>query len=146
MSEFKTFSQKPADVTRRWVLIDAKDATLGRISTAIAKYLIGKYKPTYTPHVDGGDYVVVINAKELVVTGAKETDKMYYRHSGFPGGLKEAQLKALREKSPESIIEEAVKGMLPKNKLSPERMARLRIFPGAEHDHAAQKPEKVEVK
>ena len=146
MSEFKTFSQKPADVTRRWVLIDAKDATLGRISTAIAKYLIGKYKPTYTPHVDGGDYVVVINAKELVVTGAKETDKMYYRHSGFPGGLKEAQLKALREKSPESIIEEAVKGMLPKNKLSPERMARLRIFQGAEHDHAAQKPEKVEVK
>jgi large subunit ribosomal protein L13 len=146
MSEFKTFSQKPADVTRRWVLIDAKDATLGRISTAIAKYLIGKYKPTYTPHVDGGDYVVVINAKELVVTGAKETDKMYYRHSGFPGGLKEAQLKALREKSPESIIEEAVKGMLPKNKLSPERMARLRIFPGAEHDHTAQKPEKVEVK
>ncbi len=146
MSEFKTFSQKPADVTRRWVLIDAKDATLGRISTTIAKYLIGKYKPTYTPHVDGGDYVVVINAKELVVTGAKETDKMYYRHSGFPGGLKEAQLKALREKSPESIIEEAVKGMLPKNKLSPERMARLRIFQGAEHDHAAQKPEKVEVK
>lgn len=146
MSEFKTFSQKPADVTRRWVLIDAKDATLGRISTAIAKYLIGKYKPTYTPHVDGGDYVVVINTKELVVTGAKETDKMYYRHSGFPGGLKEAQLKALREKSPESIIEEAVKGMLPKNKLSPERMARLRIFPGAEHDHTAQKPEKVEVK
>lgn len=146
MSEFKTFSQKPADVTRRWILIDAKDATLGRISTAIAKYLIGKYKPTYTPHVDGGDYVVVINAKELVVTGAKETDKMYYRHSGFPGGLKEAQLKTLREKSPESIIEEAVKGMLPKNKLSPERMARLRIFPGAEHDHTAQKPEKVEVK
>ena len=99
MSEFKTFSQKPADVTRRWILIDAKDATLGRISTAIAKYLIGKYKPTYTPHVDGGDYVVVINAKELVVTGAKETDKMYYRHSGFPGGLKEAQLKALRKKA-----------------------------------------------
>ena len=96
--------------------------------------------------MDGGDYVVVINAKELVVTGAKETDKMYYRHSGFPGGLKEAQLKALREKSPESIIEEAVKGMLPKNKLSPERMARLRIFSGAEHDHTAQKPEKVEVK
>ena len=146
MSEFKTFSQKPADVTRRWVLIDAKDATLGRISTAIAKYLIGKYKPTYTPHVDGGDYVVVINAKELVVTGAKETDKMYYRHSGFPGGLKEAQLKALREKSPESIIEEAVKGMLPKNKLQAERLKRLRIFAGAEHSHAAQTPEKVEVK
>ena len=146
MADFKTFSQKTADVTRRWILIDAKDATLGRVSTEIAKYLIGKYKPTYTPHVDGGDYVVVVNASELVVTGAKETDKMYYRHSGFPGGLKEAQLKTLREKSPESIIEEAVKGMLPKNKLAAGRMARLRVFPGEEHTHTAQTPEKVEVK
>ena len=146
MADFKTFSQKPADVTRRWILIDAKDATLGRVSTEIAKYLIGKYKPTYTPHVDGGDYVVVVNARGLVVTGAKETDKMYYRHSGFPGGLKEAQLKDLREKSPESIIAESVKGMLPKNKLAADRMARLRVFPGAEHDHTAQTPEKVEVK
>ena len=142
----KTFSQKTADVNRRWILIDAKDAPLGRLSTEIAKYLIGKYKPTYTPHVDGGDYVVVVNAKELVVTGAKETDKMYYRHSGFPGGLKEAQLKELREKSPESIIQEAVKGMLPKNKLAADRLQRLRIFPGEAHDHTAQTPEKVEVK
>ena len=146
MADFKTFSQKPADVTRRWILIDAKDATLGRVSTQIAKYLIGKYKPTYTPHVDGGDYVVVVNARDLVVTGAKETDKMYYRHSGFPGGIKEAQLKELREKKPEMIITEAVKGMLPKNKLAAERLARLRVFPGEEHDHTAQKPEKVEVK
>ena len=146
MADYKTFSQKPADVTRRWILIDAKDATLGRVSTQIAKYLIGKYKPTYTPHVDGGDYVVVVNASELVVTGAKETDKMYYRHSGFPGGIKEAQLKELREKKPELIISEAVKGMLPKNKLAADRMARLRVFPGAEHNHTAQKPEKVEVK
>ena len=146
MADFKTFSQNPANVTRRWILIDAKDATLGRVSTEIAKYLIGKYKPTYTPHVDGGDYVVVVNAKELVVTGAKETDKMYYRHSGFPGGLKEAQLKELREKSPESIIQEAVKGMLPKNKLAAGRMARLRIFAGSEHDHTAQTPEKITIK
>lgn len=146
MAEFKTFSQKTADVTRKWVLIDAKDATLGRVSTQIAKYLIGKYKPTYTPHIDGGDYVVVVNARELVVTGEKETDKMYYRHSGFPGGLKEAQLKELREKSPESIIQEAVKGMLPKNKLAADRLNRLRIFAGSEHDHTAQTPEKVEVK
>ena len=146
MADFKTFSQNPANVTRRWILIDAKDATLGRVSTEIAKYLIGKYKPTYTPHVDGGDYVVVVNAKELVVTGAKETDKMYYRHSGFPGGLKEAQLKELREKSPESIIREAVKGMLPKNKLAAGRMARLRIFAGSEHDHIAQTPEKITIK
>ena len=146
MADFKTLSQNPANVTRRWILIDAKDATLGRVSTEIAKYLIGKYKPTYTPHVDGGDYVVVVNAKELVVTGAKETDKIYYRHSGFPGGLKEAQLKELREKSPESIIQEAVKGMLPKNKLAAGRMARLRIFAGSEHDHTAQTPEKITIK
>lgn len=146
MADYKTFSQKPADVTRRWILIDAKDAPLGRVATQIAKYLIGKYKPTYTPHVDGGDYVVVINAAEAVVTGAKETDKIYYRYSGFPGGIKDAQLKEVREKFPERIIEAAVKGMLPKNKLAAERMARLRVFTGAEHDHAAQKPEKVEVK
>ena len=127
----KTFSQKTSDVSRRWVLIDAKDATLGRLSTEIAKYLIGKYKPTYTPHIDGGDYVVVINAADVTVTGAKETDKIYYRHSGFPGGIKDAQLKEVREKFPERIIEMAVKGMLPKNKLSPDRMARLRVFPGS---------------
>ena len=142
----KTFSQKTADVNRRWILIDAKDAPLGRLSTEIAKYLIGKYKPTYTPHVDSGDYVIVINAAETIVTGAKETDKIYYRHSGFPGGIKDASLKEVREKFPERIIENAVKGMLPKNKLSPERMARLRVFAGSEHSHSAQSPEKVEVK
>ncbi|MBC7764628.1 50S ribosomal protein L13, partial [Microbacteriaceae bacterium] len=131
---------------RRWILIDATDAPLGRVSTEIAKYLIGKYKPTYTPHVDGGDYVVVINAKDVPVTGEKETDKIYYRHSGFPGGIKDAQLKEVREKFPERLIENAVKGMLPKNKLSPLRMARLRVFAGPEHDHTAQTPEKVEVK
>lgn len=142
----KTYSQKTSEIERRWILIDAKDATLGRLSTQIAKYLIGKYKPTYTPHIDSGDYVVVINAAEVPVTGAKETDKIYYRHSGFPGGIKDAQLKEVREKFPERIIEAAVRGMLPKNKLSPERMGRLKIFAGSEHTHAAQKPEKVEVK
>ena len=142
----KTYSQKTSEIERRWILIDAKDATLGRLSTQIAKYLIGKYKPTYTPHTDGGDYVIVINAAEVPVTGAKETDKIYYRHSGFPGGIKDAQLKEVREKLPERIIEAAVRGMLPKNKLSSERMARLKIFAGSEHAHAAQKPEKVEVK
>jgi large subunit ribosomal protein L13 len=146
MADYKTFSQKTADVSRRWILIDAADAPLGRVSTEIAKYLIGKYKPTYTPHVDGGDYVVVINAKDVPVTGEKETDKIYYRHSGFPGGIKDAQLKEVREKFPERLIENAVKGMLPKNKLSPLRMARLRVFAGPEHDHTAQTPEKVEVK
>ena len=142
----KTYSHKTSEIERRWILIDAKDATLGRLSTQIAKYLIGKYKPTYTPHIDSGDYVIVINAAEVPVTGAKETDKIYYRHSGFPGGIKDAQLKEVREKFPERIIEAAVRGMLPKNKLSSERMARLKIFAGSEHAHAAQKPEKVEVK
>lgn len=146
MADYKTYSQKTAEVSRRWILIDATEAPLGRVATTIAKYLIGKYKPTYTPHIDGGDYVVVINAKDLVVTGEKETDKIYYRHSGFPGGIKDAQLKEVREKYPERIIEAAVRGMLPKNKLSPERMARLKIFAGSEHAHTAQKPEKVEVK
>ena len=142
----KTYSQKPAEVSRRWILIDAKDATLGRIATEVAKYLIGKYKPTYTPHTDGGDYVIVINAKEAVVTGNKETDKVYYRHSGFPGGIKDATLAEVRAKFPERIIEEAVKGMLPKNKLQAERLKRLRVFAGDEHAHTAQTPEKVEVK
>jgi large subunit ribosomal protein L13 len=142
----KTYSQKPSEVTRRWVLIDAKDLPLGRLSTAITKYLIGKYKPSYTPHIDGGDYVVVINAAEVPVTGNKEEAKIYYRHSGFPGGIKDATLREVREKFPERIIENAVKGMLPKNKLSPERMKRLKVFPGSEHAHTAQTPEKVEVK
>lgn len=142
----KTYSQKPSEVTRRWILVDAKDAPLGRLSTEIAKYLIGKYKPTYTPHIDGGDYVIVINAQETVVTGDKELQKMYYRHSGFPGGIRDARLEEVREKFPERIIENAVKGMLPKNKLSPERMKRLKVYPGAEHAHAAQTPEKITIK
>lgn len=142
----KTYSQKPTEVTRRWILIDAASAPLGRVSTEIAKYLIGKYKPTYTPHIDGGDYVIVVNAKDTVVTGNKETGKVYYHHTGFPGGIKDATLAEVREKFPERIIENAVKGMLPKNKLQAERLKRLKIYAGAEHNHAAQTPEKVEVK
>lgn len=142
----KTYSQKPSEITRRWILIDAADAPLGRVATQISKYLIGKYKPTYTPHMDGGDYVVVINAEKAVVTGNKETGKVYYRHSGFPGGIKDATLAEVREKHPERIIAAAVKGMVPKNKLAAERMKRLRIFAGTEHAHTAQTPEKVEVK
>lgn len=142
----KTYSQKPSEVSRRWILVDASDAPLGRVATQIATYLTGKYKPTYTPHIDGGDYVVVINAKDTVVTGDKEKQKIYYRHSGFPGGIKDARLEEVREKFPERIIEAAVKGMLPKNKLSPERMKRLKVFVGSEHAHTAQSPEKVEVK
>jgi len=142
----KTYSQKPSEVSRRWILIDASDATVGRVSTQIAKYLIGKYKPSYTPHIDGGDYVIVINAKDAVFTGNKEEEKKYYRHSGFPGALKEATVAQVREKHPERIIEAAVKGMIPKNKLAAERMKRLRVFAGSDHSHTAQTPEKVEVK
>lgn len=146
MVNAKTFSQKPADVTREWFLVDASELSLGRIATIIADKLIGKNKPTYTPHVDGGDYVVVINAENVKVTGEKETDKVYYRHTGFPGGIKDATLAEVRERAPERIIEAAVRGMLPKNKLSADRMARLKIFAGSEHAHTAQTPKKVEVK
>lgn len=146
MVNAKTFSQKTADVSREWFLVDASELPLGRIATIVANKLIGKSKPTYTPHVDGGDYVVVINAEKTVVTGDKETGKIYYRHSGFPGGIKDATLAEVREKFPERIIEAAVKGMLPKNKLSADRMGRLKIFAGAEHAHTAQQPKKVEVK
>lgn len=142
----KTFTLKPADIKRSWVLVDASETPLGRLSAAIATRLIGKYKPTYTPHVDDGDYVVVINADSLVVTGDKETAKTYYRHSGFPGALKERSLKEQRAQNSAAIIEAAVKGMLPKNKLAPERLARLRVFGGSEHAHEAQKPVKLEVK
>lgn len=142
----KTYSQKPSEITRRWILIDASEAPLGRVATVIAKHLIGKYKPTYTPHMDGGDYVVVINAKNTIVTGDKEEGKVYHRHSGFPGGITSETVRERREKYPERIIEAAVKGMLPKNKLAADRMARLRVFAGNEHAHTAQTPEKVEVK
>ena len=145
MVNAKTYSQKPSEVSRRWILIDASTAPLGRVSTAIAKYLIGKYKPTYTPHIDAGDYVIVINAKNVIATGDKEVAKKYYRHSGFPGGITEASLAEMRVKHPERIIEIAVKGMIPVNKLTAERMKRLRVFAGAEHTHIAQTPEKVEV-
>jgi large subunit ribosomal protein L13 len=141
----KTYSQKPSEVTRRWILIDASTAPLGRVSTVIAKYLIGKYKPTYTPHIDGGDYVVVINAEKVVVTGEKETDKKYYRHSGYPGGISDESLSEVRTKYPERIIEASVKGMIPRNKLAAERLKRLRVFPGADHTHGPQTPEKVEI-
>lgn len=142
----KTFSLKPADINRAWVVIDASQVPLGRLASLVATRLIGKYKPTFTPHVDDGDYVIVVNADKLVVTGNKEDAKTYYRHSGFPGGLKERTLKEVRELNSSLAIEQAVKGMIPKNKLAPERLARLRVFGGTEHTHAAQKPVTLEVK
>lgn len=145
MAMFKTYSQKPSEVNRRWIVLDASTAPLGRLANIAAKYLIGKYKPTYTPHIDGGDYVVIINASKAVVTGNKELDKKYYRHSGYPGGIKEASLAEVRAKRPERLVEEAVKGMIPRNKLAAVRLKRLRVFAGENHDHVAQNPEKVEV-
>ena len=142
----KTFSLKASDVAHEWVVVDASTAPLGRLASFVAVRLTGKYKPTFTPHVDDGDYVVVVNAEKIVVTGNKETAKVYYRHSQFPGGLKERTLKEARELNPAAILEKAVKGMVPKNKLAPERLARLRVFAGAEHTHEAQKPVKLEVK
>ena len=137
----RTYSQKPTEVNRRWILIDASEAPLGRVATQIATYLTGKYKPTFTPHTDGGDHVVVINAKNVVVTGNKETGKIYYRHSGFPGGIKDATLAEVREKFPERIIEAAVKGMLPKNTLGRKQLTKLKVVIGPTHGHDAQKPE-----
>ena len=145
MVNAKTFSLRTEDVSRSWYLIDAADAPMGRVATEIARLLIGKSKPTYTPHVDNGDYVVVINAADVKVTGAKETDKKYYRHSGFPGGISDMSLGEVRTKYPERIIEMAVKGMIPHNKLADERLKRMRVFASSEHTHTAQTPQKVEV-
>lgn len=139
----KTYSQKSSEIKREWYLIDASTLPLGKLAVVIADKLMGKSKVTYTPHIDNGDYVVVINAKNLKVTGNKMTDKMYYRHSGFPGGLTELKLEEVIEKDPSVAIKEAVKGMLPKNKLSADRLARLRIFDGAEHSHTAQTPKEI---
>ncbi len=142
----KTFSQKPAEVTRKWIVLDASEAPLGRVATAAAKRLIGKSKPTYTPHVDGGDYVIIVNAAKLIVTGDKATNKMYYNYSGFPGGLKEKTLSDVLAKNPAKAIEAAIAGMLPKNKLQPLRMQRLKVYAGETHNHEAQKPVKMGVK
>ena len=139
----KTYSQKGAEVSREWWMIDASALPLGKLAVVITDKLMGKSKVTYTPHIDNGDYVVVTNAKNIKVTGNKMVDKKYYRHSGFPGGLTELKLEEVIEKDPSLAIREAVKGMLPKNKLAADRLARLRIFEGAEHAHAAQNPKEI---
>lgn len=142
----KTYSAKPADVTREWLLVDATEAPLGRVATEVAQHLIGKKKPMFTQHIDCGDFVVVINAKDLVVTGNKVADKKYYRHSQYPGSLKTTTLGDQLTKDPTAIIIAAVRGMLPKNKLMAERLKRLKVYAGAEHNHEAQKPKKVSVR
>lgn len=142
----KTYSAKPTDVTRKWYVVDATEAPLGRVATQVAALLIGKGKPQFTQHIDCGDYVVVVNAANVVTTGGKLDKKMYYRHSGFPGGLKEATMREKLEKDPTAAVFQAVRGMLPVNKLRDGRLARLKIYGGAEHNHEAQKPEAISVK
>ena len=143
MSDFKTYQKKAGEVTHKWVLIDAAGLSVGRIATFMANRLTGKYDPTFSPHMDSGDYVVITNADAAKLTGNKTEAKAYYSYSGFPGGIKE---KIARDVPMTTIIEQAVRGMLPKNKLQADRMARLRVFAGSEHDHTAQQPEKLEVK
>ena len=141
----KTFSAKPAEVRRDWYVVDATGKTLGRLSTEIARRLRGKHKPEYTPHVDTGDYIVVINAEKIRVTGNKLKDKTYYRHTGYIGNLKSITLDKLLDEAPERALEHAVKGMLPRGPLGRKMLSKLRIFAGPEHNHAAQQPIPLEV-
>ncbi len=141
----KTFMQRKEDVQRDWYVVDATGKTLGRLASEIAKILMGKHKPTYTPHVDGGDFVVVVNAEKVFVTGKKLDKKVYYWHTGYPGGLKQTTLRELLQKKPEEVIRLAVRGMLPKNKLRDRRMKRLKVYAGPEHPHKAQNPKPLEL-
>ena len=141
----KTFSAKNHDVDRNWYLVDARNKTLGRLSTEIATRLRGKHKPIYTPHVDTGDYIVVVNASKIRVTGNKMTDKMYYRHTGYIGNLKSENLETMLEKYPERVLMKSVRGMLPKSKLGNAMIKKLRVFAGPEHTHIAQQPEPLEL-
>ena len=141
----KTFSAKPAEVRRDWYVVDATGQTLGRLSTEIARRLRGKHKPEYTPHVDTGDYIVVVNAEKIRVTGNKLKDKMYHHHTGYPGGLKSMSFEKLMEKAPERAIQKAVKGMLPRNPLGRAMFRKLKVYAGAEHPHAAQQPQELNI-
>ena len=141
----KTFSAKPAEVRRDWYVVDATGKTLGRLSTEIARRLRGKHKPEYTPHVDTGDYIVVVNAEKIRVTGNKLKDKMYHRHTGYIGNLKSTNLEKLLDEAPERVLQYAVKGMLPRGPLGRQMLSKLRVFAGPEHDHTAQQPVPLEV-
>lgn len=139
----KTFSAKPSEVKRQWCLFDAEGQTLGRLASEIARRLRGKHKAEYTPHVDTGDYIVVINAEKITVTGNKTTGKIYHHHTGYPGGLKSMNFEDLRNKFPERVIESAVKGMLPKNPLGRAMFRKLNVYAGNEHKHSAQQPKLI---
>lgn len=141
----KTYSAKAHEVKRDWYIVDASDKVLGRLATEIARRLRGKHKAEYTPHVDTGDYIIVTNAEKVTVTGQKFKDKMYYHHTGFPGGIKSMTFEKLQQKHPVRIIERAVKGMLPRNPLGREMYRKLKIYVGADHPHAAQQPKQLEI-
>jgi large subunit ribosomal protein L13 len=141
----KTVSMRAQDVQRSWLVVDAQDKVLGRLATEVARRLRGKHKPEYTPHVDTGDYVIVVNAEKVKVTGKKTSDKIYYRHTGYPGGIKAISFEHLRDTHPERIIEKAVKGMLPRNPLGRAMFRKLKVYAGSEHPHSAQQPEALEL-
>lgn len=141
----RTYSAKVDEVPRKWYLVDATDKPLGRLASEIAKRLRGKHKPEYTPHIDTGDNIVVINVEKIRVTGNKSQDKMYYRHTGYPGGIKETNFEKLQAKAPERILEIAIKGMLPKNPLGRAMYRKLKVYAGPEHKHTAQQPEPIEL-
>jgi large subunit ribosomal protein L13 len=136
----KTYSPKPGDIQRDWFVVDATDLPLGRLASEVAQLLRGKHKPTYAPHVDGGDFIVIVNAEEVAVTSDKSQSKIYYRHSGYPGGIKAETFESLRERRPEAIIERAIRGMLPKTKLGRQMARKLKVYAGPDHPHKAQQP------
>ena len=136
----RTFTPKPGDIDRRWLVIDAEDVVLGRLASQTAILLRGKHKPTYAPHVDGGDHVIIINAAKVALTGSKRDQKLAYRHSGYPGGLRATTYTELLEKNPEKAVEKAIRGMIPKNSLGRQVLSKLKVYAGPEHPHSAQQP------
>ena len=145
LSVMKTYTAKPGEIQREWYLVDAEGKTLGRLATQIADRLRGKGKPVYTPHVDTGDFVIVVNAEKIAVTGSKLDTKIYYRHSGYPGGIKQRTLREQLDRRPTEVIRKAVKGMLPKNKLAAAQLTKLKVYAGPDHPHAAQAPKELEL-
>ena len=141
----KTYSAKTGEVNQAWFIVDATDKTLGRLASEIAHRLRGKHKQEYTPHIDTGDYIVVVNAEKVKVTGAKSTDKMYHHHTGYPGGLKSFSFEKLIERAPERVLQRAVKGMLPRNPLGRAMFRKLKVYAGSEHPHTAQQPETLNI-
>lgn len=145
MNTYKTYSVKKEDTQRKWHVIDAKDLVLGRLATLVSHTLRGKGKPEYTPHVDNGDFVIIVNAEKVQVTGKKLDNKFYYRHSGYPGGIKGKSLRKMQEQKPEEVIHKAVKGMMPRNRLGRAMLKKLKVYAGPEHPHQAQQPLPLEI-